>query len=96
MLGADGLAVCFRECRAEEAGGCAFGLAAAAAATPGNTGPVGSGFMMLTAGIDAAVGKSMFTNLLCMPAEFGGAVALAGAVAPSATGASGVAAHSAA
>ena len=42
---------------------CGFGLAAAAAATPGSTGPDGSGFMMLTAGIDAALGKSMLTIL---------------------------------
>jgi hypothetical protein len=38
-------------------------LAAAAAATPGSTGPDGSGFMMLTAAIDAALGKSMLTTL---------------------------------
>jgi hypothetical protein len=48
--------------------GCPFGLAAAAAATPGKTGPFGSGFMMLTAGIEAALGKSMLTTFLGWPA----------------------------
>jgi hypothetical protein len=52
------LADCLRACRAVDGG---LGFAAAAAATPGNTGPVGSGFMMLTAGIDAALGKSILT-----------------------------------
>jgi hypothetical protein len=40
-----------------------LGWEAAAAATPGSTGPVGSGFMMLTAGIEAALGKSILTTL---------------------------------
>ena len=62
--GAGALAAGLREWR-DEAGvpDCEFGLAAAAAATPGRTGPEGSGFMMLTAGIDAALGKSMLTTL---------------------------------
>ncbi len=53
------MTACFRE-RCDEAAAAdgGFGLAAAAAAAPGRTGPVGSGFMMLTAGIDAAEGKS--------------------------------------
>jgi len=64
-IGAALLGACFRACRCEEpvpaAGG--LGLAAAAAAAPGKTGPVGSGFMILTGGIEAAVGKSILTGL---------------------------------
>ena len=64
--------------RRDEAGAadCGFGLAAAAAAAPGRTGPVGSGFMMLTAGIEAAVGKSMLT-ILRGPDAFAGAAGAA-------------------
>ena len=64
--------------RRDEAGAadCGFGLAAAVAATPGRTGPVGSEFMMLIAGIEAAVGKSMLT-ILRAPGEFAGAAGAA-------------------
>jgi len=58
---AAGLAVCLCPCRGDEPAG--FGFAAAAAATPGRTGPDGSGFMMLTAGMEAALGKSILTSL---------------------------------
>jgi len=62
--GVGGLPACFRtRCDVEEGAACGLGLDAAAAATPGKTGPDGSGFMMLTAGIEAAVGKSIFTGL---------------------------------
>ena len=46
----------------DAAGACGFGLAAAAAEAGAGLVP-GSGFMMLTGGIDAAVGKSMLTIL---------------------------------
>jgi hypothetical protein len=70
VVGAGGLAVCFLACRAPDAAaGGGFGLDAAAAATPGKTGPEGSGFMILTAGIEAAVGKSMVT-ILCVLCAF--------------------------
>ena len=55
--------------------GGGFGFAAAAAATPGNTGPVGSAFMILTAGIDAAEGKSILTDTF----GFAGAASATGA-----------------
>ncbi len=62
--GAGGLAAGLCE-RRDEAGAPdrGFGLAAATAATPGSTGPDGSGFMMLTGGIDAAFGKPMLSTL---------------------------------
>ena len=69
---------CLRACR------CGFGLEAAAAAAPGTTGPVGSGFMMLTAGMEAELGKSILT-ILRGPCPLEPA---AGACAASATGAS--------
>jgi hypothetical protein len=56
-----GLAAGFRA-RRDAGADCAFGLAAAAAAAPGTTGPVGSVFMMLTAGMEAADGKSILTG----------------------------------
>ena len=42
---------------------CGFVLVALAAATPGKAEPVGSGFIMLTGGIEAGVGKSMLAIL---------------------------------
>jgi hypothetical protein len=66
---------CFRACRVGDEAEGGLGFAAAAAATPGKTGPVGSGFMMLTAGIEAALGKSMLT-ILCVGCPFGAAVAV--------------------
>lgn len=62
--GAGGLAAGLCE-RRDEAGAPdrGFGLAAATAATPGGTGPDGSGFMMLTGGIDAALGNPMLSSL---------------------------------
>ena len=65
--------------RRDEAGAADCGFArAAAAATPGSTGPVGSGFMMLTGGIEAALGKSILTTLRDGDG-FAGALAGAGA-----------------
>ena len=56
--GGGGFAACLRGRRGGgAAAGEGFGFAAAAAATPGRTGPLGSGFIMLTAGIEAADGK---------------------------------------
>ena len=89
MDDAAGLALCFLACRGEEPAEGALGFAAAAAATPGRTGPVGSGFMMLTRGIDAALGKSILT-ILC-DGTFG-----CGCCVASATGASEPVAHCAA
>ena len=65
-----------------------FGFAAAAAATPGSTGPVGSGFIMLTAGIEEALGKSILT-ILRGPCPAAGAVDPVGACVASASGTSG-------
>ena len=77
---------CLRACRCAGADG--FGLAAAAAATPGRTGPVGSGFMMLTAGIEEALGKSILT-ILREPCPAAAAVDPVGACVASAGGTSG-------
>ena len=62
-----GLAACLRDFfdgGADAVGACGFGFALAAEAAAGAGLVPGSGFMMLTAGIDAAVGKSMLT-ILC-------------------------------
>src|ERR1700722_2323383 len=86
IVAAAGLAACFRACRGD--GGAAApggGFAAAAAATPGKTGPEGSGFMMLTAGMEAALGKSILTTLRA-PGPLVEAVAVGGACAPSEIG----------
>ena len=80
-----GLGDCLRACRgAADPAADGLGFAAAAAATPGKTGPVGSGFMMLTAGMEAALGKSMLTILrVPCPVE---PVGLAGVCVVSASG----------
>ena len=75
IVAAAGLPVCFRACRGDGGAAAAgVGFAAAAAATPGNTGPEGSGFIMLTAGMEAALGKSILTTLRA-PCPFVEAVA---------------------
>ena len=66
---------CLRGFRADDADAPgARGSATAAVALPG---PLGSGFMMLTAGIDEALGKSMSTATLREPGEDCGDVASA-------------------
>ena len=87
----EGLLDCRRLWCVAEPAGCGFGLDAAAAATPGKTGPVGSGFMMLTAGIEEALGKSILT-ILCGPGALA-VFACAVACAASADAPSGMAAH---
>ena len=82
-VGAGGAADCFRAWRGDDAAAAVeggFGLDAAAAAAPGTTGPEGSAFMMLTAGIEAAVGKSKLIGLRGAGAACGNA---ASASAPS-------------
>jgi hypothetical protein len=70
--GVAGVAACFRACREGAVpAGDGFGLDAAAAAAPGTIGPDGSLFIMLTGGIDAAVGKSILIGLCCGCADCG-------------------------